>query len=150
MDERIKAHMALVKKWHDDVLSPWEDQSWQAVEASARQLAEQPGGMKLVPASPTLEVRKHLEGKVGVDFLIAYADWCRPLTASPTEQAAKPKFINEEEAINHYLLTRTPSAPQQAEPCFCDRTGLGEPGVSCGDCPTRDYKQFPSASKAKP
>lgn len=39
----IAAHMALVKKWHDDVLSPWEDQSWEAVEASARQLAEQPG-----------------------------------------------------------------------------------------------------------
>lgn len=30
--------------------------------------------------------------------------------------------------------------PKQEEPCFCDRTGLGEPGVSCGDCPTRDYK----------
>lgn len=26
-------------------------------------------------------------------------------------------------------------------PCFYDRTGLGEPGVSCGDCPTRDYKR---------
>ncbi|MEY2656186.1 MAG: hypothetical protein RLZZ524_3214 [Pseudomonadota bacterium] len=26
------------------------------------------------------------------------------------------------------------------EPCFCDRMNIGEPGVSCGDCPTRDYK----------
>jgi hypothetical protein len=29
------------------------------------------------------------------------------------------------------------------EPCFCDRNGIGEPGVSCGDCPTRDYKNTP-------
>ena len=40
-----------------------------------------------------------------------FLESARPLTASPTEQDAKPKFINEEEAINHYLLTRTPSAP---------------------------------------
>jgi hypothetical protein len=26
------------------------------------------------------------------------------------------------------------------EPCFCDRNGIGASGVSCGDCPTRDYK----------
>jgi hypothetical protein len=26
------------------------------------------------------------------------------------------------------------------EPCFCDRKGIGAAGVSCGDCPTRDYK----------
>jgi hypothetical protein len=26
------------------------------------------------------------------------------------------------------------------EPCFCDRNGIGAAGVSCGDCPTRDYK----------
>lgn len=35
MNEQIAAHLALVKKWHDDVLSPWEDQSWEALEASA-------------------------------------------------------------------------------------------------------------------
>ena len=27
-----------------------------------------------------------------------------------------------------------------AKLCFCDARGIGEPGVSCGDCPTRDYK----------
>jgi hypothetical protein len=26
------------------------------------------------------------------------------------------------------------------QPCFCDKQGLGVPGVSCGDCPTRDYR----------
>lgn len=30
-----------------------------------------------------------------------------------------------------------PAAPQ--EPCWCDKNNIGEPGVSCGDCPTRDY-----------
>ena len=27
------------------------------------------------------------------------------------------------------------------ETCWCDQNNIGEPGVSCGDCPTRDYKQ---------
>lgn len=29
----------------------------------------------------------------------------------------------------------------ETEPCWCDKQGIGQPGVSCGDCPTRDYKQ---------
>jgi len=45
-----------------------------------------PTGLKLVPASPTMEVRKHLEGKQGVDFLLAYADWRRPTEATPRSQ----------------------------------------------------------------
>ena len=28
--------------------------------------------------------------------------------------------------------------------CFCDSTKLGAPGVSCGDCPTRDYGAQPA------
>jgi hypothetical protein len=28
---------------------------------------------------------------------------------------------------------------QEEEECFCDRNGIGVRGVSCGDCPTRDY-----------
>ena len=30
------------------------------------------------------------------------------------------------------------------ELCFCDRNNIGEPGVSCGDCPNRDYRQEPA------
>lgn len=30
---------------------------------------------------------------------------------------------------------------QQPTPCFCDQNNIGAPGVSCGDCPTRDYAQ---------
>lgn len=33
--------------------------------------------------------------------------------------------------------------PAQGE-CFCDRMKLGAPGVSCGDCPTRDYAPQPA------
>jgi hypothetical protein len=33
------------------------------------------------------------------------------------------------------------TASGEAEPCWCDKQGIGEPGVSCGDCPTRDYKR---------
>lgn len=44
------------------------------------------------------------------------------------------------------------SAPATApEQCWCDEQGIGEPGVSCGDCPTRDYKATaPEQPKRKP
>ena len=29
----------------------------------------------------------------------------------------------------------------QPEQCWCDTHNIGKPGVSCGDCPTRDYKR---------
>lgn len=35
----------------------------------------------------------------------------------------------------------------KAEPCYCDKNGIGAPGVSCGDCPDRDYK--PKAESPK-
>lgn len=37
---------------------------------------------------------------------------------------------------------KIPCAPKDGitEQCYCDKQGIGEPGVSCGDCPTRDYK----------
>lgn len=38
-----------------------------------------------------------------------------------------------------------PAEGGQGEECFCDRTGLGVKGVSCGDCP-RDYIAPPAAS----
>lgn len=38
----------------------------------------------------------------------------------------------------------------QPEPCFCDKNKLGEPGVSCGDCPTRDYKSASPAAAVQP
>ena len=34
---------------------------------------------------------------------------------------------------------RSALAAPQAEPCYCDHMGIGVPGVSCGDCPNRDY-----------
>jgi hypothetical protein len=52
-----------------------------------------PAGWKLVPAAPTPEVRQHLEGKSGVDFLLAYADWRRPSSApqpQPWSEVACP------------------------------------------------------------
>jgi hypothetical protein len=39
------------------------------------------------------------------------------------------------------LAARDAAPTAQPEACFCDRNNLGVPGVSCGDCPTRDYKQ---------
>lgn len=94
---------------------------------SARQLSEQPEGMKLVPASPTMEARKHLEGKVGADFLIAYADWCRPLTASPTApstEASEPvlKWCNScGEGVTTFCRAKTPGAERDCP--FFDELG---------------------------
>ena len=40
----------------------------------------------------------------------------------------------------------------QPEPCYCDRMQIGDPSVSCGDCPTRDYNQVnpPAQPERKP
>ena len=55
------------------------------------------------------------------------------------------KFIDPERAnVTHWRPHAEAALAQQEqadETCFCDRNGLGEPGVSCGDCPTRDYKR---------
>lgn len=34
--------------------------------------------------------------------------------------------------------------------CWCDEMGIGKPGVSCGDCPTRDYAEPAQAQPSKP
>ena len=39
------------------------------------------------------------------------------------------------------ILARAGIGESRREPCYCDKQGIGEPGVSCGDCPTRDYKE---------
>ena len=31
------------------------------------------------------------------------------------------------------------------ELCYCDQNNIGVPGVSCGDCPTRDYVTVPKS-----
>ena len=31
------------------------------------------------------------------------------------------------------------------ELCYCDQNNIGTPGVSCGDCPTRDYVTVPKS-----
>jgi len=33
--------------------------------------------------------------------------------------------------------------------CYCDRNNIGVPGVSCGDCPERDYKMVKTKSVMK-
>lgn len=43
-------------------------------------------------------------------------------------------------------LAAPATAPEQ---CWCDEQGIGEPGVSCGDCPTRDYKS-PATAPEQP
>lgn len=48
------------------------------------------------------------------------------------------------------MVRKHEAAAQAAKPdetCWCDEQGIGEPGVSCGDCPIRDYK--PAAQAAK-
>jgi len=40
-------------------------------------------------------------------------------------------------------------AATASEKCWCDEQSIGEPGVSCGDCPTRDYKS-PATAPEQP
>lgn len=44
------------------------------------------------------------------------------------------------EELDAYALT-VANLREQPEQCWCDEQGIGKPGVSCGDCPTRDYKR---------
>lgn len=62
---------------------------------------------------------------------IAASEWANraDLVADIGSQA----YVNDLRAA----LSAPATAPEQ---CWCDEQGIGEPGVSCGDCPTRDYK----------
>lgn len=53
--------------------------------------------------------------------------------------------ISGQAAIVKLRLAAPAEGGQGGEECFCDRTGLGVKGVSCGDCP-RDYTNPPAAS----
>ena len=50
------------------------------------------------------------------------------------------KFIAELNGPTYFGEPVKQEQPAQ-ETCWCDQNNIGEPGVSCGDCPTRDYKQ---------
>lgn len=39
-----------------------------------------------------------------------------------------------------YVLVPKEPTSDEPKPCWCDVQGIGEPNVSCGDCPNRDYK----------
>lgn len=107
MNERIAAHMALVKKWHDDVMSPWEDQSWEAVEASARALAQgEPG--EATPAPPPCAT---CNGEGG---------WERANSSTSYSWQKCP----------HCHLSPTASAPAAERPPYC-----GSGHCSCIECP---------------
>ena len=47
------------------------------------------------------------------------------------------QFSNLSNQVHGYNGMPPSPAPEQ---CWCDKQGIGEPGVACGDCPTRDYK----------
>ena len=88
-------------------------------------------------------------------------DECRPVRFPKTEDKAMTKELLQQALVNvHDAILRGNSdgellvmiddalrdaKAQQEQPaqetCWCDQNNIGEPGVSCGDCPTRDYKQ---------
>lgn len=48
-----------------------------------------------------------------------------------------------------YTPPPPPAPKQEQEQCWCDATGIGEPGVSCGDCP-KDYAAPVQAQSSEP
>ena len=66
-------------------------------------------------------------------------------------QAIQEEALNRkaENARELGLTYEVDSEAEKQEPCYCDANGIGEPGVSCGDCPIRDYKK-PPAEKQEP
>lgn len=51
--------------------------------------------------------------------------------------------------MTQQMTDKTPTRAADA-PCFCDRMNIGAPGVSCGDCPTRDYPSKANTPIAPP
>ena len=58
------------------------------------------------------------------------------------------KSYPQSEGAIFLLAAGAQPAPKQDQ-CWCDATGIGEPGVSCGDCP-KDYAAPVQAQPAKP
>jgi len=79
--------------------------------ASDAQQAALPKGWKLVPVEPTSGMWAQIPGN------ITCGEWVAQYKA---------------------MLAAAPQPPQADEPCYCDKQGIGKPGVTCGDCP-RDY-----------
>jgi len=93
---------------------------------AAQQVAV-PQGWKLVPVEPTPTMRDKACG--------AWLDCGSKLV------------LNKALAAMRAGIAAAPQPPQAEEPCYCDKQGIGEPGVSCGDCP-RDYLPQPVADDA--
>ena len=48
---------------------------------------------------------------------------------------------HREELLAYELTVSNLREQNESEQCWCDAQGIGKPGISCGDCPTRDYRQ---------
>jgi len=70
------------------------------------------------------------------------ADWMRGYAALAVSQAIALQAERHREELLAYELTVSNLREQnESEQCWCDAQGIGKPGISCGDCPTRDYRQ---------
>jgi hypothetical protein len=106
-----------------------------------------PTGLKLVPASPTMEVRKHLEGKQGVDFLLAYVDWCRPTEATTPQPASSVVAPPVPEPMPMGLCERICSAIKAADDQAVDEAGYM---LDSNDCIAIVRQEFARATTPRP
>jgi len=54
---------------------------------------------------------------------------------------AQKSARHREELLAYELTVSNLREQNESEQCWCDAQGIGKPGISCGDCPTRDYRQ---------
>ena len=59
------------------------------------------------------------------------------VNADRAQQSAR----HAEELLAYELTVSNLREQNESEQCWCDAQGIGKPGISCGDCPTRDYRQ---------
>lgn len=97
----------------------------------------------IFPSSARYEAQGH-KHFWDADQMINYArvHGLNCMRSSAIAQPVQPGKTEAEKAAFARGMSCRPasSQPVQPEPCFCDANNIGAPGVSCGDCPTRDYK----------
>lgn len=106
--------------------------------------AHRPTELKLPPPSPSVTAAAPEGWKDQLHAAIMNLP-CLPENMSAVASQRLAYKIGHRDArhASAELVAASPSVEgvgSEAEDCFCDKQGIGAPGVSCGDCPKRDYK----------
>jgi hypothetical protein len=104
------------------------------------------------PSGPNpLDVSEAVHAAAAAIYFNDSSDYERALWTVLRKLAPRLAEVMETDPGGAYLRAKDGvMALGEAEPCWCDKQGIGEPGVSCGDCPTRDYKRTAGVPASDP